>query len=280
MKRKIFLGVIILELGIIIVGLLAYPTIFKLEVWAELKTTPEIGEELIIIFNQPVFRGFIKSQFSIDPVTEGEFIWLNSSSELHFIPKEEFKPALEYKITIKNIRAFALTFLIEKTFVFKTQSVLASSPRSEDKAQKLPLSEVISFQKSSGEIVNVNQPRISEGKYVDIDLSKMILTVFSNSIPLVTYEVGATGNPKTFPTPTGNFKTLSKQENHFSRKTNVWMPWSVQFHGDYFIHEIPYWPDGQRIDSRYSGGCIRLSIGSAKLFYDWIEIGTPIDVHL
>ena len=64
---------------------------------------------------------------------------------------------------------------------------------------------------------------------------------------------------------------------HYSRLyDNAPMPFSVQFHGNYFIHgfsEVPAWPA--------SHGCIRVPMDGenpAQKFYDWVEVGTPIKV--
>jgi len=271
MKNKLILLLIFLEIGLIIIGILIYPSVFKLEARVEYRTSHEIGQEIVIFFNQPV----IKTRFGI----EGEFVWLDSNKELHIIPTEELKGDTTYQLDLSGFRSFALTRLKEKSFSFyilPAKSILASL---NPDPQALPLSGDALFTKSNGESVEINRAQITEGKYIDIDLSKMMLIVFNNSQIIDIYEVAAVGNPWSWPTPKGSFSVLHKEENHFSRKSYVWMPWSIHFYGDYYIHEIPYWPNGQRITSKYSGGCIRLPAGSAKLVYDLAEIGTPILVH-
>ena len=79
-----------------------------------------------------------------------------------------------------------------------------------------------------------------------------------------------------FATPTGSFEALTKEENHFSSIGKVWMPYSVQFHGDYFIHGWPYYPGGEPVPQGYSGGCVRLSVEDAKELYALIKVGMPI----
>ena len=79
-------------------------------------------------------------------------------------------------------------------------------------------------------------------------------------------------------TPTGNFKAGAyKAENHYSSLYhNAHMPWSVQVHGNIFVHgfaEVPDYPA--------SRGCIRVPItgnNPAKRFYHWVETGTPIRI--
>jgi len=271
MKNKLILLLIFLELGLIIIGILIYPSIFKLEARVEYKTSHEIGQEIVIFFNQPV----IKASFGI----EGEFVWLDSNKELHIVPTEELRGDTTYQLDLGGFRSFALTRLKEKSFSFYIPPVKPILTSLSPNSQILPESGDALFKKSNGESVEINKARIVEGKYIDIDLSKMILTVFDNGRIIDICEVAAAGNPWSWPTPKGSFSVLHKEENHFSRKSYVWMPWSLHFYGDYYIHEIPYWPNGQRITSKYSGGCIRLPAGSAKLVYNLVEIGTPVLVH-
>ncbi|EXJ14637.1 L,D-transpeptidase [Imhoffiella purpurea] len=79
-----------------------------------------------------------------------------------------------------------------------------------------------------------------------------------------------------YPTPTGRFKVLSKDEDKVSsRYTNqlgmqAWMPYSIQFHGNYFLHEgwLPGYPD--------SHGCVRVGEPDARFLFGRLEIGDPV----
>ncbi|MCG6863411.1 MAG: L,D-transpeptidase [Chromatiaceae bacterium] len=80
------------------------------------------------------------------------------------------------------------------------------------------------------------------------------------------------------PTPTGNFSVLSKDKDKESSLytnevgTQAWMPYSMQFHGNYFVHEgwLPGYPA--------SHGCIRLGHHHAKLLFERMKIGDPVTV--
>lgn len=99
--------------------------------------------------------------------------------------------------------------------------------------------------------------------------------------------IGAT-NTRVFPIiskgkPTSYYETIGgvysndyKYLLHLSSIGHVYMPYSVHIFGNYFIHGIPYYPDGTKVSSTYSGGCIRLSDADAKEVYDFVEEGTPI----
>jgi hypothetical protein len=78
------------------------------------------------------------------------------------------------------------------------------------------------------------------------------------------------------PTPVGNFRILSKDEDNRSGKytnyfdENTPMPYSLQFYGPYFIHEG--WLPGHA-DSH---GCVRLKYEDAKLLFSRTKIGDPV----
>jgi lipoprotein-anchoring transpeptidase ErfK/SrfK len=65
----------------------------------------------------------------------------------------------------------------------------------------------------------------------------------------------------------------------------LWMPYWLGIKNTRFgIHELPIWPNGYREGSDHLGkpvshGCVRLGIGSAKIIYDWAEIGTPVTIY-
>lgn len=112
-------------------------------------------------------------------------------------------------------------------------------------------------------------------KSIVIDLKEMKLRTYHYGEFIAEYEVMGKGSP-THPTPKGKFEVLAKYDKAWSNNASAWMPWSIRFYKNYYIHEVPYYPSGYRLQSRYSGGCIRLSIGAAQEVYDFAEIGTPV----
>ena len=116
----------------------------------------------------------------------------------------------------------------------------------------------------------------TEGKFIDVDLETMKLTLWENGSIVNEFPVAGKGNPAVSPTRKGLFTVKSKHNNHFSSIYHVWMPWSMNYSGGYFIHGWPYWPNGALLTSKYSGGCIRLNTDDAKKVYDFAEIGTYV----
>ena len=78
-------------------------------------------------------------------------------------------------------------------------------------------------------------------------------------------------------TPAGLYRIESKNAKALSSFAGVYMPWSINFHGNYFIHGEPYYPSGRRLNPRsFTGGCIQLTDKDAKEIYAAIPIGTPV----
>jgi hypothetical protein len=106
--------------------------------------------------------------------------------------------------------------------------------------------------------------------FIEVDLSKMEISLFKEGTLLKTFPVLSKGKDGTWwATPTGNYKILSKEQNHFSSIGNVWMPWSMQFYGNFFIHGWPYHEDGTPVPKSFSGGCVRLDTADAKEIYQF-----------
>lgn len=122
-------------------------------------------------------------------------------------------------------------------------------------------------------------PSDAPDKYIAADLEKMELTLYASGSPMETVPIlskGRRGTP--WETPTGTYEVQTKEANHFSSMGHVWMPYSLQVYGNYFIHGWPYESDGTPVPRGYSGGCIRLSTEDAKKVYEFASLGTPVYV--
>ena len=119
-------------------------------------------------------------------------------------------------------------------------------------------------------------PTESHRKRIVIHLDAMTITLIDATgtrlLPIV-----SKGKPTSYYETIGGVYTNDyKYPLHFSSIGHVYMPYSVHIFGNYFIHGIPYYPNGSKVSSAYSGGCIRLSDDDAKTVYDFVETGTPI----
>lgn len=214
----------------------------------------EAGEHVAVQFGPFVDEETARERFSITPRPEGELVWLEEYNELHFMPESGFQPGREYRVTVSGTGSF----------------VAAISGTSKN----------FSFIPPEAEQAEAYVPRpLDEDRYIDVNLSTMKLSLIENGKVAQVFDVAGKGNPYTGPSREGTFRVRSKELNHFSSISNVWMPYSMQYSGDYFIHEWPYWPGGRRLNSTYSLGCIRLHVGDAEKVYNWAEVGTAVVVH-
>jgi poly-gamma-glutamate synthesis protein (capsule biosynthesis protein) len=118
-----------------------------------------------------------------------------------------------------------------------------------------------------------------KGKAILADLGEMTLKLFENGEVLAEYPILSKGAPGSFwETPTGSYAVKTKEEHHYSTIGNVWMPWSIQFFGNFFIHGWPSYSTGAPVPPGFSGGCIRLSEEDAHELFDRIALGAPIFV--
>jgi len=117
--------------------------------------------------------------------------------------------------------------------------------------------------------------------FIFADLAEMKLYIYKEGIlegdPVEILAKGREGS--FFETPSGIYKVESRERRHFSTIGKVWMPWSMHFFGNYFIHGWPYYPSGKAVETTYSGGCIRLSDVDAKKVYEAAENGTHVLIY-
>ncbi|MDI6591541.1 MAG: L,D-transpeptidase family protein [Patescibacteria group bacterium] len=110
-----------------------------------------------------------------------------------------------------------------------------------------------------------------------INLSEKNLKFFEQGNLKKSYLVLSIGKEGSFwETPAGFYQIEAKMKKAFSSMGQVWMPYSLQFQGNFFIHGWPYYSNGKPVSSEFSGGCIRLSTEDAKEIFEKVKVGTPI----
>jgi len=124
---------------------------------------------------------------------------------------------------------------------------------------------------------NSIKPKICEKRLWEVNLSKNLIYFFENcklkEIIPIAYQAP---EGKWYQTPTGYFRVGIKKEKHISSLFPVYMNYAVQMYEDFFIHEIPYYLDGRKVSSSFSGGCIRLETEYAKKFFNLAKPGDLI----
>lgn len=217
--------------------------------------SPEDSDHVVVKFQSPITEAEAKARFTIEPDIQGDFAWIEQDQELHFVPYEGFNPQVSYRVSVK---------LRSPLFA----SLGASTAR---------LAFVAPKETTAKTTFDLTPP--AQGKALDINLATMTATLLENGEVVQIYPILGKGNPWLTPTREGNFRITQKKDRNFSTIYKVWQPYNMRYSGPYSIHGVPYWPNGQRLTSVYSGGCIRLQDDIAKAVYEWVDIGTPVIVH-
>lgn len=119
-----------------------------------------------------------------------------------------------------------------------------------------------------------------KNSFIEADLSAMKLTVYKDGQPVVESDIKTKGREGSWwETPAGLYKIEGKEKTHYSSFGQVYMPWSMPFQGNFFIHGWPYYEDGKPVSSAYSGGCIRLETGDAEKVFENSVVGMPVLVY-
>ncbi|HCP08275.1 MAG TPA: hypothetical protein DIT25_00530 [Candidatus Moranbacteria bacterium] len=128
------------------------------------------------------------------------------------------------------------------------------------------------------------RPKLKEGKYIDVNISQQILSIFENGKLIDSFLISS--GLRGMDTPKGNFQVHNKAPRPWSKAYSLYMPYwmAIVPDGKYGLHELPEWPGGYKEGANHLGipvshGCVRLGVGSAKTVYDWVEIGTPVVIY-
>jgi hypothetical protein len=109
----------------------------------------------------------------------------------------------------------------------------------------------------------------SDGRHVEADLTRQVLAeIEPGGNVRAIFEISS-GKPST-PTVVGRFHVYEKTPGYNAKG----MLDSNYFVGGYAIHgyaEVPNYPA--------SHGCLRVPIPNASSIYEWVRIGTPVDVY-
>jgi L,D-transpeptidase catalytic domain len=109
----------------------------------------------------------------------------------------------------------------------------------------------------------------SDGRHVEADLSKQVLAEIEPGGRVRAIFVISSGKPST-PTVVGRFRVYEKTIGYNAKA----MLDSNYFIGGYAIHgyaEVPTFAA--------SHGCLRVPIPNASSIYEWVQLGTPVDVY-
>lgn len=242
----------------------------------------KINSEIKISFDKST-AGY-DVNFIVEPFSNFDISFDDARKNFTLAPKGNFDFARDYAISVKLASSSAKLLSAQMPEIFRANFKTEPSPP----PPPAPVEEVVLPEDKAAGIVadsNVASPeaKITEGKYIDLNLAKQQLSIFENGERLGTYKV-STGK-RGMATPTGTFKVMAKRGRAWSKKYNLYMPYFMQFtsqgHG---IHELPEWKNGYKEGANHLGtpvshGCVRLGVGPAAKVYGWSDVGTPIVIH-
>jgi len=117
------------------------------------------------------------------------------------------------------------------------------------------------------------------GRALIANLETMQLSLFEDANLVKTFPILSKGRPGTpWETPSGSYAIQLKEVKHLSSIGGTWMPYSMQFYGNFFIHGWPTYTNGEDVPVGYSGGCIRLGTVDAGEVYKFIPKGAKLIV--
>jgi lipoprotein-anchoring transpeptidase ErfK/SrfK len=109
------------------------------------------------------------------------------------------------------------------------------------------------------------------GRSIEVLLDRQVLLAVQNGRVVRTIDV-STGKPST-PTPTGSFTVYGKYPRWWSQPFGEWLLWAAPFNGGIAMHEFASVPAHAA-----SHGCVRVKATDAHWLYDFVSVGTPVDV--
>lgn len=122
-----------------------------------------------------------------------------------------------------------------------------------------------------------NIPKLDRFRLFEINLSQNRILFYEQGILERTFPIAyQAAYGRWFQTPTGYFRMGAKKPKFKSSIVPVYMEHAVQLYEDFFVHGIPYYEDGTRVTSQFSGGCIRLEDGVAESFYATARQGDDV----
>ncbi len=113
--------------------------------------------------------------------------------------------------------------------------------------------------------------------FVEANLTEMELRVYREGAVVLSVPIKSKGREGSWwETPAGLYSAQAKEDEHFSSFGRVYLPYSIPFQGNFFIHGWPYYSDGTPVAEGYSGGCIRLEDEYASQVFEQVKVGMPI----
>lgn len=121
------------------------------------------------------------------------------------------------------------------------------------------------------------QELADEGRWINVDLGKQMVTAYDGASPVASFVV-STGTAS-YPTPTGQFRIWIKLRYDDMAGPGYYLPdvpYTLYFYKGYALHGT-YWHSN--FGRPMSHGCVNLRTEDAKWLFDFSSVGTLVNVH-
>ncbi len=187
--------------------------------------------------------------------------------------------------------SFAFAQIAKPTYTASPTATLIPTQIPTETIEPMVLAEIVSESLTYDYVASVTQddeqaPLFYGGnKYILVDISEQHMYVYEGDVLVYSF-VASTGMNNA--TRIGNFSVLNKIPSAYGSTWNIWMPnwlgiyWAGSLQNG--IHALPILPNGAQLWAGYLGvpisyGCVVLGAYEAQLLYDWVEIGTPVEIR-
>lgn len=233
--------------------------------------TVDMEEPILVKFKKPVFDYSFK--FALNSDEEFSVQSNVNNDEFKLLPKNgtDYATQYDFKIFAKYKKESDGNYeqIFESSF-----STTAPPQIIWDKDHKVRLEQAKKY----------TQAKIKTGKYIDVNLSAQVMSIFENGKILDDFMISS--GKRGMDTPKGETKIYNKFPRAYSSAYGLYMPYwmALTAGGKFGIHELPEWPNGYKEGQAHLGtpvshGCVRLGVGSAQKVYEWAEIGTPVVIY-
>ncbi len=118
---------------------------------------------------------------------------------------------------------------------------------------------------------------ISQSNLLEVNIPDRKIRVYERGVLIKEADMAAFGNKQAWGgTPVGAYLLSQKINLAFSYSANAYMPYAIKLYGKFYLHGMPYYPDGTPIVSYYSGGCIRVKDTEIKEIFKMVDFNWPI----
>ena len=237
--------------------------------------------DILIDIEDPIAIDFDKStegyfiDFTLDPSIPLAYQNNEAKTQFEILPKEELHEDTRYTLTVSSRAKDAPDSSEEQIHQFSF-----TTPKPPPEPLTTEQLTAVRIQAAQSNTI----AKITDGKYIDINLDDQIMTTFENGRSLNSYLVSS--GKAGMNTPIGTHQIYNKHPRPWSGKYGLYMPnWmAITPDGLYGIHELPEWPSGYKegedhLGTPVSHGCVRLGVGPSQSVYDWAEVGTPVIVY-